>query len=101
MREEFEMVKISSTNNVEKANSSIKVRETDQFPSQRTDKVDDLFEEKMRMEVEVTTKRMNVVTTVVEEGDTFARPGDLVWGRMSGFPHWPGFVTKSPQGKRP
>ena len=30
--------------------------------------------------------------------DEFPRMGDLVWGRMSGFPFWPSFVTKSPQG---
>jgi len=32
------------------------------------------------------------------EGEEFPRVGDLVWGRMSGFPFWPSFVTKSPQG---
>jgi len=31
-------------------------------------------------------------------GDEFPRVGDLVWGRMSGFPFWPSFVTRSPQG---
>ena len=31
--------------------------------------------------------------------DEFPRLGDLVWGRMSGFPFWPSFVTKSPQGQ--
>ena len=30
--------------------------------------------------------------------EEFPRMGDLVWGRMSGFPFWPCFVTKSPQG---
>ena len=30
--------------------------------------------------------------------EEFPRMGDLVWGRMSGFPFWPSFVTKSPQG---
>lgn len=33
-----------------------------------------------------------------ESGDDFPRLGDLVWGRMQGFPFWPSFVTKSPQG---
>ena len=31
--------------------------------------------------------------------DEFPRLGDLVWGRMSGFPFWPSFVTRSPQGQ--
>ena len=31
--------------------------------------------------------------------EEFPRLGDLVWGRMSGFPFWPSFVTKSPQGQ--
>ena len=31
--------------------------------------------------------------------DEFPRVGDLVWGRMSGFPFWPSFVTKSPAGQ--
>ena len=31
--------------------------------------------------------------------DEFPRLGDLVWGRMSGFPFWPSFVTKSPAGQ--
>jgi len=30
--------------------------------------------------------------------DEFPRLGDVIWGRMSGFPFWPSFVTKSPQG---
>ena len=29
--------------------------------------------------------------------DEFPRVGDLVWGRMPGFPYWPAFVTRSPQ----
>jgi len=33
------------------------------------------------------------------EPDEFPRVGDLVWGRMSGFPFWPCFVTKSPTGQ--
>ena len=28
----------------------------------------------------------------------FPQPGDLVWGRMHGFPYWPAFITRSPQG---
>lgn len=31
--------------------------------------------------------------------DEFPRLGDLVWGRMSGFPFWPCFITRSPQGQ--
>ena len=31
--------------------------------------------------------------------DEFPRVGDLVWGRMAGFPYWPSFVTRSPEGK--
>ena len=30
--------------------------------------------------------------------EEFPRLGDVIWGRMSGFPFWPSFVTKSPQG---
>lgn len=30
--------------------------------------------------------------------DEFPRVGDLVWGRMPGFPFWPAFVTRSPEG---
>ena len=39
----------------------------------------------------------------LSEESEFPRLGDLVWGRMSGFPFWPSFVTRSPQGqyKRP
>jgi len=33
------------------------------------------------------------------EPDEFPRVGDLVWGRMSGFPFWASFVTKSPLGQ--
>lgn len=33
------------------------------------------------------------------EPDEFPKIGDLVWGRMSGFPFWPCFVTKSPTGQ--
>ena len=35
--------------------------------------------------------------------EEFPRLGDLVWGRMSGYPFWPCFVTKCPKGtyKRP
>ena len=29
--------------------------------------------------------------------DEFPRVGDLVWGRMPGFPYWPAFVTRSPE----
>jgi len=29
--------------------------------------------------------------------EEFPRVGDLVWGRMPGFPFWPAFVTRSPQ----
>ena len=29
----------------------------------------------------------------------FPSAGDLVWGRMPGFPFWPSFVTKSPTGQ--
>jgi len=42
-----------------------------------------------------------VLTPVVGSGgssDEFPRVGDLVWGRMAGFPFWPSFVTRSPQG---
>jgi hypothetical protein len=35
------------------------------------------------------------------EKDEFPRVGDLVWGRMAGFPYWPSFVTRSPEGKIP
>ena len=28
--------------------------------------------------------------------DEFPRVGDLVWGRMPGFPFWPAFVTRNP-----
>lgn len=31
--------------------------------------------------------------------EEFPRVGDLVWGRMPGFPFWPCFVTRSPQGQ--
>ena len=31
--------------------------------------------------------------------EEFPRVGDLVWGRMAGFPYWPCFVTRSPQGQ--
>lgn len=31
--------------------------------------------------------------------EEFPRVGDLVWGRMAGFPFWPCFVTRSPQGQ--
>ena len=31
--------------------------------------------------------------------EEFPRVGDLVWGRMAGFPYWPSFVTRSPEGK--
>lgn len=31
--------------------------------------------------------------------EEFPRVGDLVWGRMAGFPFWPSFVTRSPQGQ--
>jgi len=31
------------------------------------------------------------------EKEEFPRVGDLVWGRMPGFPFWPAFVTRSPQ----
>ena len=34
----------------------------------------------------------------VPADDEFPRLGDVIWGRMSGFPFWPSFVTKSPQG---
>jgi hypothetical protein len=30
--------------------------------------------------------------------EEFPRVGDLVWGRMAGFPFWPAFVTRSPEG---
>jgi hypothetical protein len=30
--------------------------------------------------------------------DEFPRIGDLVWGRMPGFPFWPAFITRSPEG---
>merc|ERR1719431_2028543 len=33
------------------------------------------------------------------DSDEFPKIGDLVWGRMSGFPFWPSFVTKSPTGQ--
>ena len=33
------------------------------------------------------------------EPDEFPKIGDLVWERTSGFPFWPCFVTKSPNGK--
>lgn len=38
--------------------------------------------------------------TLKESGDKdeFPRVGDLVWGRMPGFPFWPAFVTRSPEG---
>ena len=36
------------------------------------------------------------VKSVVGDSDEFPKIGDLVWGRMSGFPFWPCFVTKSP-----
>ena len=39
------------------------------------------------------------VSGAVKQGEEeFPRMGDLVWGRMSGFPFWPSFVTRSPQG---
>ena len=31
--------------------------------------------------------------------EDFPRVGDLVWGRMAGFPFWASFVTRSPQGQ--
>jgi len=34
-----------------------------------------------------------------EPDPEFPRVGDLVWGRMAGFPFWSSFVTKSPQGQ--
>jgi len=34
-----------------------------------------------------------------QDSDEFPKIGDLVWGRMSGFPFWPSFVTKSPTGQ--
>ena len=34
-----------------------------------------------------------------DAGDTqdFPLVGDLVWGRMPGFPFWPGFITRNPE----
>ena len=34
----------------------------------------------------------------VSEED-FPRMGDLVWGKLTGYPFWPGFVTKCPEGR--
>ena len=52
------------------------------------------------------TATASPVSTVAESkavfkpsDDEFPRLGDLVWGRMSGFPFWPSFVTRSPQGQ--
>jgi len=39
------------------------------------------------------------VKTSGADSDEFPKIGDLVWGRMSGFPFWPSFVTKSPAGQ--
>jgi len=39
------------------------------------------------------------VKTSGTDSDEFPKIGDLVWGRMSGFPFWPSFVTKSPAGQ--
>jgi len=35
-------------------------------------------------------------TSGVGDKDEFPRVGDLVWGRMPGFPFWPAFVTRNP-----
>jgi len=63
------------------------------------------------MKVESTKKKMTPpakkTSTVIEEEKPtlaqvndlgFPQLGDLVWGRMSGFPFWPAFITRSPQG---
>lgn len=60
----------------------------------------------MKIEKKITTpaKKTPTVTETppslgaVTDQHGFPQLGDLVWGRMSGFPYWPAFVTRSPQG---
>jgi len=53
-----------------------------------------------RKKPEGASKVQPAITASSKVGEEeFPRLGDLVWGRMSGFPFWPSFVTKSPQGQ--
>ena len=47
----------------------------------------------------VSLSQSSTPTAKTLSDDEFPRLGDLVWGRMSGFPFWPCFITRSPQGQ--
>merc|ERR1719319_1870479 len=94
MREEFGINKISSNLDVED-NASKKISSTTDVSDKK--EIDKSFNgNDQRNKGKLTEKILELVS--IENLDNFPRPGDLVWGRMRGFPHWPAFITESPVG---
>lgn len=83
-----------------KVNKRPHVPSEKQFPVKQKPKASPVARPKVQT---VTTPGSPMATSLppVKTGDSeeFPKIGDLVWGRMSGFPFWPSFVTKSPTGQ--
>jgi len=92
-REEFGINKSSNINVKDKA-SRISSSTIDVLDKKEIDK--SFNGNDTRNKGKLTEKILELVST--EKVDNFPRPGDLVWGRMKGFPHWPAFITESPIG---